>query len=247
MLDDDCEQANSMLNDVAVSLLQQNCYLQAFETFKDAMEEDPSAVEAAERLLAPEPFPKPPPIKYTTVTLKDLSTTGDTVDKIFRHFSHDDDTTAAVLNVRLLGEELVSPELVDAVIEYNFAMAHQAYAIALLKKRKRIAFDNHSHNSAFMLKTAEKTLDNILFVIQKDGSSRNYVCQALSLRLVVLLSLHKQVVGTDEELCVRKKLREVYKQISTLVEFFDTAKSTIKRLQIYAKKTMKASLDASLH
>ena len=222
----------SRLNDVAISLMEQNCFLQAFDTLTEALEIDiagDSDVEiASRRLLSPEPFPKAPRIGYSSVFLKDIASTAKGVECIFDKFARTDDEEGLELLTSIrLGDEVVSEELETALIEYNSGIAHQAYAIALLTRRKRIASENEAQTAALFLKTAEKTLANIHAASEQRKGSKDYACRTLPLRLVVLMSLHRLVLGTPEENVVQKALIEIHGQIMALAKLFDRAERAI--------------------
>lgn len=236
------EQTSSLLNDIAISLLEQNCYFQAFETFKESScrlrrgDGCKSDVAAKERLQSPQPFPNPPSIKYSSMPLNDLTNTSDCMDLIFDKIEDDD----ALLCIRLAETNespSISSKLKSAIIKYNFGVAHYAYALAMQKKRRRVVVNNHIQTSNNMLKAAKESLSELCC-----RSSCSSCCQEKKermgesplgavytlpmLHLVVLLSLHKQVAGTPDEALVRKELIQVHSYISEVTDLLEKTQDT---------------------
>ena len=215
------------MNDIAISLLERSCFLQAFDTFKEALKDDCSLEAAREREKAPEAFPKPPPIKYATILISELTTMEKNVDSVFEKLQ-DDAYNACFLPVRF-GESTPPVDLQDAVVEYNYGLSQQAYTAALSKKRKRIAANNHAHLAIGLLQSADLALEKISSVpagVKTSGSES----QVLFLRLALLLSLHKSCVGTQEEEGVKQKLIEVHTRISTMFETMEASHAAVARM-----------------
>lgn len=222
------EDTKAELNDVAVSLLEQNCYLQAFETFKEALTDGSNMDAANARLESPEPFPKPPPLKYSVILMQELTTLEKNIDFVFDKLQ-DDACQDCFLPVRF-GDLLAPVDIESAIIEYNYGIAHQAYAIALLKKKKRVISNNHCQVAIHLLRSSDLALEKISATCGTKNMKHTDGSQTLFVRLALLLSLHKLVVGTEDEDEVREKLIDVHARISTMFETLEMAHKTVARM-----------------
>jgi hypothetical protein len=225
------------LNDIAISLLEQNCFIQAFDTCYEALGDEASseAVSAArERTENIEPFPGSPSLKYVSLSIGDLQSTSDgkkgLIDFAFEAIDTDPKQAKQCFLVIRCGQADISTELATAVLLYNNAIAHEAYASALLlKKRRKMAFSNQNRTAEKLLRTSDGILKNISSPAPKDGHvlGKMDLFQVLCFRLVVLLSLHQlEALGTKEERSVRKSLIDIHTRVMVMADLHDMSKTT---------------------
>ena len=221
------------LNDIAVSLLEQNCFVQAFDTCYEALVVEDSAEVvrvARERTENMQPFPGSPSLKYVSLPIGDLQSTCDgkkgLIDFVFEALDTDPEQQAkqCFLVIRC-GQANISTELATAVLHYNNAIAHEAYASALLlKKRRKMAFTNQNLTAEKLLRASDSILKKISSPAPKDGHvlDKMDLFQVICFRLVVLLSLHQQqALGTSEERSVRESLIDIHTRVMVMAELHD--------------------------
>ena len=225
-LEDDC-MVHAKLNDMAVTMLENNCYHQSFDTFKEANQtvkrDFNESVNggswamssgsianpcsdlgmATRRMESLEPFPKAPAIKYSTISIQDLTSTGDkAVDFVFEQLQQGDGPDESILLIRF-AEHNVSKKMAAAIIKYNHGLAHQAYAKALVGKGRLSAARVQTNLALKFVRSSESAMEKL--------SSKS---NALATRL----ALHKLVLGTPEEGEVTENLTCLYSEVMSMFE-----------------------------
>lgn len=248
------------LNDVAVALLEHNCFLQVVETCKDALissKKENIVIDAAnDRVGSREPFPKAPSINYSSVSMEQLCSTcygkKNIIDFVFEAFGSDENNKGPRTSFIVIrcGNRNISIDLAQAIISYNLGVAHQAYAVALLlKKRRQMAFTNQNLTATKMYRSSESTLAALSPVTTSEET--NTLAQEIDLfqilvfHLIVLMNLHQQVsVGTSEERQVRNKLIDIHSRVSIMLELHDMEKTAAVSLLKKAKDVLANSISA---
>jgi hypothetical protein len=239
--DHDC-MIHAKLNDMAVSMLENNCYHQSFDTFKEANQTVKRDFNesggswalssgsiantcsdldmASRRMEAPEPFPKAPAIKYSTSSIQDLTSTGDkAVDFVFEQLQQGEGLDESILLIRF-AEHNVSKKMAAAIIKYNLGLAHQAYAKALQDKGRLSAARVQTNLAVKFVKSSESTMEKLssksTALVAVTGKKGSY--QTLLLLLATRLALHKLVLGTPEEGKVSEDLSCLYSEVMSMFE-----------------------------
>jgi hypothetical protein len=240
--------AHAKLNDIGVTLLEKNCYHQALDTFRDAMraikrDSSCSSVDetcivqenARQRLLCLETFPHVPSIKYSCLTVQDLST-AKSIDSVLEQMQ-DDVHKKCLLSVRFGDKVLseVTADLASSVIEYNCGILHQAYSMALLEKRRREASNIQHQKATRLLKSSDATLEKLSSLLTMGGKciEGESLRQVLFMHLVVLLALHAQVAGTSHEKKVRDKIFGLQARIAFIPFLDETPKEVVPSCSIH--------------
>jgi hypothetical protein len=224
---------HAQLNDVGVSLLQQNCFFQAFDTFRDAMKairaefhdggdsKNTSAItdtnsvlqRAKARLLSLEPYPFPPSTKVNALLAQDLITAQDinSVMALLNQGKPNDSLVAIRADSAKCGDKLhthVRKDVSAALVMYNLGIAHRLYATALEKQQNLHGASKEHWRATELLTFSDTILEKESYsATGKEGASGN-LRRILVIRMVVLLAFNPEKV--------QEKVSSVHSQLSAL-------------------------------
>jgi hypothetical protein len=221
---------HAQLNDVGVSLLQQNCFFQAFDTFRDAMKAiradfhnggdskntssipDANSVlqRAKARLLSLEPYPFPPSTKVNAILAQDLITAQDidSVLELLNQGNPHESLVAIRADRAKCGDKLhshVRKDVSAALVIYNLGIAHRVYATTLEKQDNLPGASKEHWRAAELLTLSDTILEKESYsATGKEGASGN-LRRILLIRMVVLLALNPEKVQ-EKVSCVHFQL-----------------------------------------
>ena len=202
-------------------------FLQAIDTLKEAQASSLQLTRCQERLDSPEVFPNAPSIPYYKVSFEDLTSPLVGVDTILDNLEQTgDDCLLAIV----VGCPFVSEAVRSLVMAYNLAIAHSAYAIALSKKRRRVASTNQQIKASKILKKCAQTLRKHLLptAVDKNVSESTQLYQVRALLFVTLLRLYQNSDEMDNEDSVYHELVEVHESLSMVADVVEVRKTTRK-------------------
>lgn len=226
------------MNDVGVALIQQNCFLQAFDTFREtvqAMKDDVTKgrsgrdcpqtdrnnlliENAKSRLLSLDPFPCKPSIQIAPISCADLINSSD------GGFLHQRNLRDSVFIIRADNTECteqcynsIRDDMSASIAMYNFGIAHLLYYSAI---QKMAGDGEHLDDHAFS--TARRLLTLALAVLEKHAFAatseikKENLRKVLILRMIVLFAFRRVAVDPDELDIVNEELTAINMQISSL-------------------------------
>lgn len=264
--------AHAHLNDLAVSILEQNCFHQAFDAYKDALktlkrgfnESSNSSFNFSassfsytagslgtscssldttfSRTGALEPFPNAPPINYASFSIENL-TSAEGVDSVFEKLRDDDLSEETFLSIQF-AEIKVPRKVAAAIIKYNLGIAHRAYARALLSKGRQVASTNQVNLATKHFRSAETYMSKVSVesTTMTAYTGDESSRQILLLHLTTLLALHKQVVETPEEDEVQDKLIRLNAQIEAMFTVCKMPRSDAAIFHLSPRRTVKSAV-----
>lgn len=209
---------HSYQNDVAIDLLQRDCYRQSFATFQAALNrKDGGSPPTSPRKRSTsfdssfEPFPQPPAVKCQDLLIADLRTT----DELLEILQGDDENKEVCVAIRLASYEadlpckLFAKIMSNAIIMFNLGVARQTYAQALSNQRRNEQSTVQLEEAARLFEASESSLKGL------EAPSAILRHKVLILRMLVLLALHKQSpAGSKCSRRVERKLSRIHTKIS---------------------------------
>lgn len=232
-----------MLNSVGIALLERRCFGQSLDTFKQALQhlkheynkkqvENPPESnfedllrQATSRLNALEPFPYPIKMTCSHTLLEDIFFAED-VELILDQLSMRMCPSSGIfmlisLDSRTNGGPRTGPyislDLASAIVTYNYAICYMAYANALLQRQKVMAHELHRQTSVNLLRLSASIMEKMIEEEDKqfDTFDSDLYRLLLYVDLIMLVSLHDQVIGTNYENLVERQVQEINLKITT--------------------------------